>query len=140
MVDAENKEQKEECRCQDAGMDKWFVQQMKRVLLAGMGAAAMAQEEMDTFLKKLVEKGEIAEQDSKKWMKEFMEKGRKQTLDTVHNIEENSMEGLEKLLGRLNIPTKKDLENLSERVELLAKRVEELAKKEGGPTDNPPQN
>ena len=38
----------------------------RRVLLAAIGAAALAQDEIEDFVKKLVDRGEIAEKDGKK--------------------------------------------------------------------------
>ncbi len=108
---------------------EYWLHQLKRITLAGIGAMAFAQEELESFVNKLVERGELAEQDGKKWMKEFMERSRKQTQDTIHNIGENSIDGLEKLLNHLNIPTKKEFQELAKRVDDLAKKVEELLKK-----------
>lgn len=90
----------------DQGQEPWFYQ-FKKVLLAGMGAVAMAQEEMEGFVGKMVEKGEIAEQEGKKLVKEFMDRGRQQTKDTVNLIEENGIESLSKIFSLLNIPSKK---------------------------------
>lgn len=98
-----------------------FHGQLKRMMLATMGAAAMAQEEFEGFVSKLVEKGEIAEQEGKKWVKEFVDKRRKQTKDAVHSIEENSLEGMEKILQKFNIPSKKDVETLSQKIDELTK-------------------
>jgi len=36
----------------------------RRMMLASIGAVALAQEEMETFVERLVERGQIAEQDS----------------------------------------------------------------------------
>ena len=126
MTEEEKKEQKD---CETL-QEQWMAQ-MKRIMLAGMGAVAMAQDEMEAFVKKMVERGQIAEKEGRKWMKEFMEKGRKQTKDTMHSIEDTSMESFEKILNKFNIPTKHDFETLSQRVEKLGERVEELSKKLG---------
>ena len=45
-----------------------------KVLLAGIGAAALAQEEIEDFVNRLVERGEIAEADGKKMIKDVLEK------------------------------------------------------------------
>ncbi len=116
---------------------EYWLNLAKKFTLAGLGAVAFAQEEVEVFVGKLVERGEIAEQEGKKWLKEFVEKSRKHTKDAVHNIGENSIDGLEKLLARLNIPTKKEFQELTQRVEELAKRVDDLTKKPEPPS---PQN
>ena len=43
-----------------------FLGGVRRVLMAGVGAVALAQEEIDEFVGKLVERGEIAEKDGRK--------------------------------------------------------------------------
>ncbi|NUM34308.1 MAG: phasin family protein [Candidatus Brocadiae bacterium] len=106
-----------------------FHGQLKRMMLAAMGAAAMAQEEFEGFVGKLVERGEIAEQEGKKWVKEIVDKRRKITKDAVQTIEENSLDGLDKLLQKLNIPSKKDVDTLAKKIDDLTKRVDELFQK-----------
>jgi hypothetical protein len=46
----------------------------RRVLLASIGAVALAQDEIERFISKLVERGEIAEKDAKKLIDEIREK------------------------------------------------------------------
>lgn len=108
---------------------EYWLQIIKKFGLAGLGAAAELRDEMETFMQRMVERGEITEQKAQKWMKEFMERGRKQTSDAVHNIGGTGMESIEKLLARLGIPSKKEFQTLSHRVEELAQKVDELAKK-----------
>ena len=40
-----------------------FAELSRKVLLAGIGAAALVQEEAEAFINRLIEKGEIAEKD-----------------------------------------------------------------------------
>jgi poly(hydroxyalkanoate) granule-associated protein len=51
---------------------KPFFAMARKVLLAGMGALALTQEEAEKFVGKLVERGEIAEQDGKKLVRDMM--------------------------------------------------------------------
>ncbi len=50
---------------------------VRRVLLAGVGAASLAEEEIQEFLQKLVERGEIAEQEKDSLAAEILDKSRK---------------------------------------------------------------
>lgn len=107
--------------------ENWRLQ-FKKVFLAGLGAVSIAEEEMEKIIHRLVEKGTLAEQEGRKWLKEFMEKYYRQTKDKVHTIESN-LENWETILGKMNIPTKAQVEELSKKVEQLSAKVEELSKK-----------
>jgi hypothetical protein len=48
-----------------------------KVLLAGIGVVALTQEEIEKFVAKLVERGEIAEQDGKKLVSDGGQEGRR---------------------------------------------------------------
>jgi poly(hydroxyalkanoate) granule-associated protein len=96
----------------------------RRVLLASIGAVALAQEEMDEFVNRLVERGEIAEKDGKKLIREMMDRRKKETQKA-----EDRMDGrVKELLDRMNVPTKSDIESLSAKISALTKKVEELKK------------
>jgi poly(hydroxyalkanoate) granule-associated protein len=96
----------------------------RKVLLAGVGAMALAQDETETFVKKLVERGGVAEQDGKKLMREVLEKRKKGTQRAETAIDRR----FEDLLGRLNVPTKADIDALSAKIAALSKKVDELKK------------
>lgn len=96
----------------------------RKVLLAGIGAVALAQEEIEDFVNKLVERGEIAEKDGKKLMREVMERRKKET----EKAEDEVSKRVEDVLDRMNVPTKADFEALSEKISALSKKVDELKK------------
>jgi poly(hydroxyalkanoate) granule-associated protein len=99
----------------------------RKVLLAGIGAFALAQEEIEDFIGKLVERGEIAEQDGKKLIREVVDKRKKTTKDA----EEEANKRIQDILDRLNVPTKSDIDSLGEKIAVLTKRVEDLKKGQG---------
>jgi polyhydroxyalkanoate synthesis regulator phasin len=96
----------------------------RRVLLAGIGAIALAQDEIEDFVDKLVDRGELAEKDGKKLLHEVMEKRKKRP----HFGEEEMHKRARAMLERLNVPTKSDIETLSEKIAALTKKVDELHK------------
>ena len=49
----------------------------RKVVLATIGAVALTQEELEKFVNKLIEKGEIAEKDGRKLINDAREKRRK---------------------------------------------------------------
>jgi len=94
----------------------------RRVLLAGIGAVALAQDEVEAFVNKLVERGEIAEQDGRKLIREMVERRRKE----AGKAEEELDRRVEELLKRLNVPSRSDIEALSAKIAALTRKVEEL--------------
>jgi poly(hydroxyalkanoate) granule-associated protein len=98
----------------------------RKVLLAGIGAVALAQDEVEDFVNRLVERGEIAEQDGRKLVRDVMEKRKK----TTKVAEEGLDKRVEELLSRMNVPTKADLEALSAKITTLTRKVDELKKVE----------
>lgn len=95
---------------------------LRRLALASIGAADMKREEIEEFVNKLVDRGEMAEQDGERLMRELRarrEQGRVQVEQTVER-------GFEQVLNRLNIPSKHDIDELSIKIAQLAARVEEL--------------
>lgn len=101
-----------------------FLEAARKVLLAGIGAVALAQEELEDFVERLVERGEIAEKDGKKLVREIMDRRKKQT----EKAEDQVAKRVEEILDRMNVPTKSDIEALGEKIAALAKKVDELKK------------
>ena len=101
-----------------------FYQTTRKVLLAAMGAVALAQEELEAFVAKLVERGELAEQDGKKLVGEMMEKRKKETKKAEDEMDKR----VTVLLERMNVPTKADIDALSAKITALTKKVDELKK------------
>jgi polyhydroxyalkanoate synthesis regulator phasin len=85
---------------------------------------ALAQEEADDFLNKLVERGEIAERDAKKLAKEMVDKRRKAGKEGKEGLEKR----IEEILDRMNVPTKSDIEALGAKITALSHKVDELKK------------
>ncbi len=96
----------------------------RKVLLAAIGAIALAQDEIEDFVDRLIERGEIAEKDGRKLVREVMDRRQKTSKDT----EAEMVKRVESVLDRLNVPTKSDIEALSEKITTLTKKVDELKK------------
>jgi poly(hydroxyalkanoate) granule-associated protein len=100
----------------------------RRVLLAGIGAVALAQEEVEEFVNKLIERGEIAEKDGRKLVKDIMERRRSKAKEVRSEAEETLEKRVEELLDRMNVATKSDIDALSRKVSALTKKVDALVK------------
>ena len=113
-----------------------LMEAVHKILLAGIGAAALAQEEIEDFVNRLVERGEIAEADGKKMMKDVLEK-RKQMVKMPakpavqpKKITSDIEKRIEELMAKMNIPTKDEIDALSAKITVLTKKVDELKKSE----------
>ncbi len=96
----------------------------RRVMLASIGAVALAQEELEQFVSKLVERGELAEKDGKKLVREVMDKRKKDAQKAESELEKR----MEEILARMNVPSKSDIDALSAKITALTKKVDELKK------------
>jgi len=90
----------------------------RKVLLAAVGAAVLAQEEIDGFVTRLTERGELAEKDARKLMREVMDRREK-------ILKEKQAEAQR---SHPSVATKADIEALNARIAELTKALEELKK------------
>jgi poly(hydroxyalkanoate) granule-associated protein len=97
---------------------------LRRVFLAAVGAVAIAQEELEALVNKLVERGEIAEKDGKKLINEMMEKRKGKTA----NVGDEIGKSVENVLNKMNIPSKADVDMLSQKIAALSKKIDDLKK------------
>ena len=104
-----------------------ILESLRRVLLASIGAVALTFEEMGDLVDKLVERGEIAEQEGKKLVNEIKEK-RKKTTDEAEDMASSRMR---EMMDKMDIPTKSDIDALSAKIATLSKKVDELKKSQG---------
>jgi polyhydroxyalkanoate synthesis regulator phasin len=90
-----------------------FYDATRRVLLAGIGAAMLAQEEVEGFVNRLIDRGEMAEGDARKLVREVMD--RRERLERERQERKNA--------AGVNNP---DIELLAARIAELTRQVEEL--------------
>ncbi|GIV96855.1 MAG: poly(hydroxyalkanoate) granule-associated protein [Herpetosiphonaceae bacterium] len=101
---------------------------VRRMMLAAVGAVAMSRDEMEQLVNKLVERGEIAEREGRQLIREVLERRKRQADKLEQKVESDVESRVEQLLSRLNIPTKRDIEELSEKIAQLNARIEDLKK------------
>ncbi len=105
-----------------------FAETVRKVLLAGIGAVALAQDEIEEFVQKLVERGELAEADGKKVVKDVLERQKRLFKDEARKAEGLLDRRIEAILNRLNLPTREEFAALNERIAELTRKIEELKK------------
>jgi polyhydroxyalkanoate synthesis regulator phasin len=91
----------------------------RKVLLAGIGAAALVQEEAEAFINRLIEKGELAEKDGRDLMQDLREKRRKKIAEKLDNR-------INSIISEMDIPTKADIDLLTEKISELSNKIESL--------------
>lgn len=104
-----------------------FLGLARKVVLAGLGAVALAQGEAEAFVHKLVERGEIAEKDGRALLHDVMERGKAQPKKRVRAISSGVDAQVEKVLHRLNVPSKRDIEGLSAKIVALTEKIEAMS-------------
>lgn len=110
---------------------------LRRLMLAAIGAIALSRDELEGFINRLVERGELAQKDGEKIMHEVMERFRQRPQTQAVNIGEQIENGFEQFLNRLNVPSKRDIDELSAKIAQLTARVEELRRGQGA-NQSPP--
>jgi poly(hydroxyalkanoate) granule-associated protein len=96
----------------------------RKILLASIGAVSLAQEEIETFVNQLVERGEVAERDGRRLLSDVMERRKNQVKEVESDLEAR----IEDVLSRLNVPTKADIEALGSKIMSLTRKVDALKK------------
>ena len=103
-----------------------MLEMARKVLLAGIGAMALTQEEIEKFVGKLVERGEIAEKDGRKLIKDVMERRRKKSAEVRSDTEDEFEKRMEDVLSRMNIASKSDIDGLNRKITTLTKKLDDL--------------
>lgn len=94
---------------------------VRKALFAGLGA----QEKVKELIDELVKKGELNKSQGAKIIKAWTEKASKKRED----INKTMSEIIGKTIGKMNLPTKDDIERLNKKIEELSKKLEEMEKK-----------
>ena len=94
----------------------------RKVLLAGIGAVALTQEAIEDFVNRLIDRGEIAEKDGRKLIKEVMDKRKK----NAEKAEDEVTKRVETVMDRMSVPSKADIDALSEKISELSMKVDQL--------------
>lgn len=87
----------------------------KKGLFLSLGLLVMTKEQVEKAVDELVQKGKISAEESKKLVNQLIETGEKER----EHVDKALRERMHKILSELNIPTKKDLEALEERLRRL---------------------
>ncbi len=103
-----------------------FLSGVRRVLMAGVGAMVLTQEQIEDFVNKLVERGEIADGDARNLLSDVLERRKSILQGGTKKAEEEYEKRIEGLLSRMNIPTKSEIDSLSNTIAHLSDKVDKL--------------
>ena len=112
----------------------------RQIWLAGLGAFARAQDESGKFFETLVQEGQAVDARMKKTadeqvtpiksgvvtMKGKVEEMRERATGAWNKLEEVFQSRVARALHRLGVPTREDIQQLFQQVELLSKNIQEL--------------
>jgi len=91
---------------------------IKNAVLAGLGILSLTHEKAQSLAKDLIKKGELSETEEAKFIKDLMERAEKYSVETEKKIEKT----VEKTLNKLNIPSRKDLDEIKQKLDKLSKK------------------
>ncbi len=106
-----------------------------QIWLAGLGAYSKAEEEGNKLFETLVADGEKLEERTRALVdkpftvaREKVDTMRARATGSWEKVEKAFDDRVSKALHRLNIPTRRDVDKLNEKLDSLSKRVDELSK------------
>ncbi len=101
-----------------------FYDLVHRMMLAGIGAIALKHDEIEEFIDKLVERGEIARKDREELIKEMRERYKK-----YHEGEEHpARKRVKEIMDHFSMPTKDDIDELNKKLADLEMKIDQLTK------------
>ncbi len=111
-----------------ARVERGVTETVRSVLLAGIGALALTKDEIEEILNRLVERGELAEKDARRLFEELKGRPKKEVEVWEERLSKALEPRLKRMLEQLNLPTRDDVQALSERIRTLEEKLEELRK------------
>jgi len=110
------------------------------IWLAGLGAFAKVSTEGGKLFETLVKEGEKVEERTREDAADMLETVREQTgetrgrmVETWDKVEQIFEDRLNRVLGRLGVPSRDDLCELTQRIDALQAQLDELSRAQGGP-------
>jgi len=112
----------------NVGVQSVVVDNVHKIFLVGLGAAAMAQDELVNLIDKFVEQGQETEQKARESISEMVENRKKNVEDVNKKAEDEMTSRMESTLNRFNIPSRAEIKALNEKITNLSAKIDELNK------------
>jgi poly(hydroxyalkanoate) granule-associated protein len=113
----------------DANGRNPVVSGIQSALRASMGVFSMGREEAESVINRLVEKGELTEIDGKRILANLFDRPKQGVRQINDKVSTKVDESIISVLNLMNVPSRSDLQTLSEKINDLAEKVDELSRK-----------
>ena len=110
----------------NGGLSGMVVDNVHKVFLVGLGAAAMAQDELFNLVDKFVEQGEETEKKVLDSVNDMVDDRKKEAEKANKRAEKEFNKRMEAVLHRLNVPSRAEIRSLNTKITKLSKKIDEL--------------
>ncbi len=117
---------------------KYVTEPAHQVYLVSLGAVALAQDEFIDLYHKLADEGATFNKDGMRMLRRAEKVSKDEVADVQGKVEDKLAAAsdtvettVEKVLARLNVPTKADIERLSKKIAELSEKVDDLKRTNG---------
>lgn len=92
----------------------------RKAILTSVGLGLLARDKVDELVEKIREENKLTEEESRKLAKELLD----QSEETRKNLEKEIKKIVDDVLGKLDIPSQSDIEDLKARIEKLEDQMD----------------
>lgn len=114
----------------ESSSENLVVDNTRRVLLAAVGLGTLAYEGAEKVVRRLVDKGELAEEDGRSILQTLADKRAQKVQASNERVRQEVDRRMGSLLNRMNMPSKRDIDQLNEKIAALSAKVEALKSEE----------
>ncbi len=92
---------------------------LKKAFSLGIGALLVSKDKIEEVVNELVKRGELGQEEGKNLVKELIEKGEA----SMHEVEGKIEKIVQSVTEKLNLPTRKELNELKSEIEQLKEKL-----------------
>ncbi len=92
---------------------------LKKAFSLGLGALMVSKDKIEEVVNELVKKGELGQEEGKNLVNELIEKGEA----SMHEVEDKIEKIVKSVMEKLNLPTRKELDELKSEIEQLKEKL-----------------
>ncbi|MNI30920.1 MULTISPECIES: phasin family protein [Clostridium] len=103
-----------------------MINDLKKLLLAGVGAVATTYEKASEVVDELVEKGRLTVDEGKELSEELKRNFTTKATEKINEIKSVNKESLEKVISELGYVKKEEIDKLKVRIEFLENKLDQM--------------
>ena len=96
-----------------------MMNELKKLILAGLGSAAYTYEKASKLIDEMVQKGKLTMDEGK----ELSEELKRNVKDKVEDVKPLTKDDMISILNQMNFATKDDLQNIKQKLDMLDEKV-----------------